>query len=838
MSKRRIGLGLAIVCALGCGEETVSPVPRDADVTLGGGFSGEVLSGNRLVIRAADGRVLLEGLPPGPLSASGLPLVGFATRTVSTSYEMQFGAFKPTETAEGPWRVASQLRVSGSEIEVVDQQGEALAKLTFGSDAEGALRVAVSGAEIDPARPERATKLSWGFVCDAEDHFAGFGAQSWDADHRGQSVPTFLTEGGIGKSETDDYLGLWMLQGQRHSSHAPFPEYLSRRGYMMVAETDRRSLFALCSEDEQVARVEVDMPATLHLFDGPTPAAAIERATARFGRPRLPPLVAFAPWLDAVFGSENVRRVAEKLRDEGVPSSVIWTEDWRGGEWTGETYALEEEWEVDRNLYPDFEQVADDLHSLGFDFHVYFNPFIYVGTKAWAEAQPSGFLVKRADGSDYVFTGAKLTDTGMIDLDNPDARAWAVGKMQGAIALGADGWMNDFAEWLPTDAVTAAGPAYEAHNRYAVQWQQVAREAIDGVDDGTPRLFFGRSGWFGSPELVDVFWAGDQRTTMDRDDGLPTLIPMAIGLGVCGISTYGHDIAGYQSGNNPGSTKEVFFRWTSLGAWSPVMRTHHGAQPDKNWSWEKDDETIAHFRRYASLHMALVPTLWGLAKVASDTGMPIWRGLALHYPEDAEVWPLTDQVLLGEHVLIAPISEPGEISRSVYLPAGRWFPWQGGAGIDGPKRIDVSADVGEIPVFVRAGGIVPMFPEGVMTLVRGSSEVPDASSVGDDRVVEVFLGESGAFEEQGGMRYELEPGDPLTGEPLTVEHFSAGGPQEVLPPCGEPSVAPCYEGFSGGLTVHLIGPGELRFGEAGSASSTLRLIGGQPDRQLTLRLRY
>ncbi len=832
-------MALLTLLAASCGDHETQTTPP-VDLGLEGGFLGEVQSGNRLVLKAADGRVLLDGLAVGTVPADGPPLVGFATREVTTTYEMQFGAFKPTAVAEGSWQVAQELKKEASGLTLLGANDEELARLAFSSPEEGHLVIEVKpgpNAQFDPNEPASATKLSWGFACDKADHFAGFGAQTWDADHRGQTVPTFVTEGGIGKSETDDYSALWMLQGQRHSSHAPLPEYLSSRGYLFVAETDRRATFALCSEAESAARVEIDMPAILHVFDGPEPAVAIERATGVFGRPRMPPPVAFAPWLDAVFGSENVRRVAQKLRDELIPVSVIWTEDWRGGDWEGENYALKEEWEVDRTLYPDIEAVADDLHGLGFDFHVYFNPFIYMDSKAWTETEPNGYLVKKTSGEPYTFTGAKFTECGLIDLDNPDARAWASSKMEAAIALGADGWMNDFAEWLPTDGVTAAGPSYMSHNLYPVQWQEVARAAIDAQTDGVQRLFFGRSGWFGTPALTDVFWAGDQRTTFDEDDGFPTLIPQAIGLGIVGISTYGHDIAGYQSATNPGSTKELFFRWTSLGAWSPVMRTHHGNQPNKEWSWEKDADTIAHFKRYAELHMSLVPTLTALAREAADTGMPMWRGLALHYPEDAAVWPIKDQILLGRSIMISPVIVEGASSRPVYFPEGRWFDWNGEAAVDGPLTETVESSMEEIAVYARAGAIVPMYPDGVMTLVRGSAEVPDASLVGDDRIVRVFLGDSGNIVEDGGLAYELTALAEL-GDSLSLEFEGEGADQVKLAACDSELTAPCVETNGREIVAHVLGAGKFTVLSGQTAAAEFVVSGGDPGRVLTVRFRH
>ena len=92
---------------------------------------------------------------------------------------------------------------------------------------------------------------------------------------------------------------------------------------------------------------------------------------------------------------------------------------------------------------------------------------------------------------------------------------------------------------------------------------------------------------------------------------MPTILPIGIGVGLSGVSTFGSDVAGYQSATNPTSTKELFFRWTELGAWSPVMRTHHGTEPKLEWSWESDDDSTAHWVRYAKLHMALAPTMRG-----------------------------------------------------------------------------------------------------------------------------------------------------------------------------------------------------------------------------------
>jgi alpha-glucosidase (family GH31 glycosyl hydrolase) len=548
----------------------------------------------------------------------------------------------------------------------------------------------------------------------------------------------------------------------------------------------------------------------------------------------MPPDFAFAPWNDAVYGSDNVRRVAKKLRDRGIPSSVIWTEDWKGAEKEGDKYVLSEDWDIDRTLYPDFEKLASDLHAQGFKFLTYFNTFMYKSSDAWAETSSKGYLIKTADGQPYTFQGGKMTDTSLLDFSNPGTRQWVLGKLKAAMAAGSDGWMGDFAEWMPVDAVTYEGTGLTQHSLHPVQWQEIQREAIDTAGDGVERLFFARSGWFGTPQLADVFWAGDQRTDFQADDGLPTILPIGIGLGLAGISTYGHDIAGYQSSTNPPSTKELFFRWTELGAWSPVMRTHHGYQAYKNWNWESDDETTAHFARYARLHIALFPFWKGLANVANRTGFPIWRGLGLVFPGDGKVWGIKDQVMAGDGVMIAPVQEQGAVKRDVYLPEGNWFAWDADtAPVAGGTTVSVGAAMSEIPVFAKAGTAVPMLPDGVMTLANESSAVPGQKAAGDDRVVVVFLGADGSFTEAGGMKYAVK-GCGCGGAP---DSFEWNG--EKLPECTGALMLGCFErSGSHRVKVYVEGTGSLKVLAASIIIAEITAEGGSGSREITFDVRY
>lgn len=767
------------------------------------------------------GRSVLAGLPGGPVRAGEAPLVGFAVQDAEWTYETSFGQFKVEDAPRAPWVGAEQADFADGRLDLRDAAGAPLARVVFTAPEPRHLVLTVTAL----GAPRR---FSMGFACEPGERFVGFGSQSWDVDQRGQTVPVWVSEQGIGKDKTDEYVGVWSVVGRRHSAHWAVPWTLSSKNKVIVADSPEFLRFAACSERDDAARVEVQLPATLHVFAGDSPTDATKLATGHFGRPRVPPLFAYAPWNDAVKGPDRVLGLATKLRDKDVPSSVIWTEDFRGGVQEGDAYKLKEEWEVDPGLYPDMKGMTDELHARGFKFLVYFNSFVYRSVAAWGETAPMGWLVKRKDGEPYTFPGAKLTETGLLDLTNPAARGWAKEKMKKAMALGADGWMNDYAEWLPTDAQLFAGDGLSQHNRYPVLWAQTAREAIDEMPDDVDRLFFGRSGWLGTPQLMDVFWAGDQRTSFQEDDGLPTVPVMGINVSVHGAPAYGHDIAGYQSTTNKPSTKELFFRWTELGAFSPVMRTHHGYQAEKQWSWDKDDETIELWRRYAIEHIRLAPYLAALGREAHDVGVPAFRGMFFEFPGEDRAWTVKDQFMLGAALMVAPVLAADATTRTVWLPPGVWHRWSGGGTLTGGITVEVDAPLAEIPVFARAGAIVPRYPARIRTLSLSSSAVPGPKEIGDDRDLVVFLGGSGRFDESAELAYAVDAGPAPPVGPLSLRWN--GMP---LAACASPATLPCSDGD----LARVQGAGALEVETSGGLTATVVVTGGAASRQLQIDLR-
>jgi sulfoquinovosidase len=725
--------------------------PADLNDVRVGDFAVDVhMDPARLVIRAPDGSLLIDGLSGGPAGELETPpSAGLASRYAEADFTFQAGAFKIEERlceqcATEPWRGVERFTgtsAAGTSLQIGGDDGS---DVVIEDVADGQLAVTVTF-------PPPANRGSFAFACADDDHFLGLGGQTAAVDHRGAVVPLWVSEDGIGKDPFDESTGVWFLVGRLHSTHTPMPVYLSSRGYALVLDTPYRSIFDLCGTAEDVVRIETWEPELrLRLFWGPSPAQAIERLTAWLGRPRLPPAFAFAPWLDALYGSDSVRGVAQRLRAAEVPSSVIWTEDWRGGNDEGTGYVLEEDWELDRDLYPDFEAVADELHAAGFKWLTYNNSFLDSTVPVYDEAVAGGYTIEDAGGEPYLFEGVKFQPTSLLDLSNPAATAWAKDKYRESITAGADGWMADFAEWLPHDAVLASGadPMAE-HNRYPVEWARLQQELLDEAyaEDGVERLTFIRAAYLGSQPLVSVVWAGDQQTDFDPLDGYPSVIPMGIGLGITGFPYFAHDIGGYMSQGTVPTTEELWYRWVTFGALSPVMRTHHGRSARDNWNWESDAASTEHLRRWADFHIRLFPYLYAMAGAASATGAPMFRPLAFDHPTWAPGWSLTDQYLLGDRLLVAPIVQEGATSRTVQLPPGTWYPLAGGAAVEG--SITADAPVQEIPVFVPAGTLLALLPEGVQTLI-------EADDAGSDRELWLWPGGRGALDEVGGTAYDWD----------------------------------------------------------------------------------
>ena len=664
--------------------------------------------------------------------------------------------------------------------------------------------------------------------------FFGLGTQAFGMNLRGGRFPLWTQEQGNSRKERRPFLP---LENFLEAAYAPMGVWHSTAGYAAIVDHDGYHDLDLAeTEAERVAlRSYPELPAFV-LVEGATPRERLTRITEYTGRliDEIPDWT-FGAWNDAVGSPERLDEVAEILREEGVPSSAIWSEDWIGGEQTPNGYRLTYAWEWSAEAYPDLPTQIDALHEDGFAFLGYFNSFVPQPTRMWDEGVEGGWLIKGEDGEVRTFGDPAFRTATMIDLLDPGAVAWMQAYMVRAAAeVGLDGWMADFTEWLPVDVVFEDGTdAWLAHNRYPLLYQATntaaMREAHADSEDGVENwTYFARSGWAstngGTAGLAPVMWGGDQDTDWDDDDGIPTVVPIAVNAGLAGVGLFATDIAGYSSLTADNTTKELFYRWSTLGALHPVMRTHHGSDECGNWAFDRDDETLAHYRRWASFHVQLLPLWRALEDDARERGWPAMRHPYLVEPDAPALWESADpHFFVGDDLLVAPVIDEGATTREVALPAPGWWPIFGDAPAE-RDTVTADAPVTELPIFVRPGHALLAFAEAADSYyptdapdIRGVNEVdrvwlaalyPDAQgdAAGERSALQVVA--SGLSPD---TRFDDATWTPADGDAVPV------GPCADALPCVEDGV------------VRTIGEGVINAGGA-------RVEVTSPDRELRLAI--
>ena len=352
----------------------------------------------------------------------------------------------------------------------------------------------------------------------------------------------------------------------------------------------------------------------------------------------------------------------------------------------------------------------------------YISPFLVDVTEKpnsrrnlYKEAEGQGYLVKNKAGGTYLIKTAAF-NAGLLDLSNPDAYNWMKGVIkEQVIGAGAKGWMADFGEELPYDAVLYSGVAASSyHNRYPEVWARLNREAIQEAGLAEEAVFFTRSAYTRSPGYSTLFWEGDQLVSWDNFDGIKTAVTGLLSSGMSGFSFNHSDIGGYTTITNPimnyHRSKELLMRWMELNAFTTIYRTHEGKLPDANAQFYTDNETLSQFSRFAKVYAAWSSYRSQLVLEAAQTGLPVVRHPFIHYPDDPEVYKISyQQFMVGTEFMVAPVLDKGQSQVARYLPAGEWVHLWSGKKYGDPVKgtyVTVDAPIGKPGVFYRAGSAV------------------------------------------------------------------------------------------------------------------------------------
>jgi alpha-glucosidase len=289
------------------------------------------------------------------------------------------------------------------------------------------------------------------------------------------------------------------------------------------------------------------------------------------------------------------------------------------------------------------------------------------------------------------------------------AKQWWADQHKPLMDLGIDGWWTDLnePEEHPQEMIHAGGIAPAVHNSYVLHMLTALKMAQEQHKPEGRLFIMSRSGWPGTQAMGAGQWSGDVAT---RWDALQNQIPLGLSMAMVGMAYWNTDIGGF-AGEEP--MPELYTRWIQFGAFTPIMRPHGAHQNREPWAFGDDVEEIVV--EYIKLRYRLLPYTYNLAREANTTGLPFMRPLVLHYPQDRQTFNLRDQYLWGRDLLVAPVVTPNTTSRKVYLPAGEWFDFWTNRQVRGGRYVTAQAPLETLPLYVRAGAILPMAPDRLST---------------------------------------------------------------------------------------------------------------------------
>jgi alpha-glucosidase/alpha-D-xyloside xylohydrolase len=322
-------------------------------------------------------------------------------------------------------------------------------------------------------------------------------------------------------------------------------------------------------------------------------------------------------------------------------------------------------------------------------------------------------------------------------------------------SLGVDGWWPDEGDALDVSSRLA---------RIRMYWEGPLADR----PDARPYALH-RNGYAGMQRSAAFLWSGDVYSTWET---LRTHVPIAINTSLTGIPYWGTDTGGFVPTKE--LTGELYVRWFQFSAFCPLFRSHgrtwklrlpwgwntgelgpneirtygDAANPDASELHNAEVEPVC--RKYLELRYRLMPYLYSVVREGCFTGLPIIRALWLHYPDDPEARGRGTEFLWGRDILVAPVTEKGATSRQLYLPRGSWYDFWTGEHTEGGRTISRPVDLATIPLYLRAGAIIPFGPVKQYTSERVEAPLGVSVYTGADSRFQLYEDDGVSFKHRNG----------------------------------------------------------------------------------------
>lgn len=506
---------------------------------------------------------------------------------------------------------------------------------------------------------------------------------------------------------------------------------------------------------------------------------------------------------------QDLMEAARGYRERGLPADVM-VVDWFYFTKMGQM-------DMDPKYWPDPKAMNAELHRMGFHSMISVWPRFVPEDRYYAMLKENGWLEHLADGTPT--NGLPYDRAGSdIDTTNPQAAQWFWKTIrENFVSLGFDSFWADETEpdLPPNGSYLHIGPGTEFFNVYPYFH---TKAIYDGFRSDLPdrrALVLSRDAYLGAQHNGAMFWSSDISPNWDT---LKRQVPTGINFVASGMPYWSTDIGGWQylpyshtparkplidpsdARDNVGHDDdypELYVRWFEYGTFQPNMRAHGSRPHNEVWSYGKQAEPI--LEKYLRLRYQIMPYLYSLGWQSHETGAPFMRGLFMDFGDDPQVANIGDEYMFGPALLIAPVVEQGRTSRTVYLPRGAdWYNFWTNALVHGGQTITVDAPIDTLPIFVRAGSILPL---GAPVLSTNEKQAIAQLRVYPDTVHHRDV--DFTLYNDDGQTYAYEHGD----DHITHLHWS-NATHKLTTQSNQPSAATDAPHLSS--VVNIVRPGDLR----------------------------
>ncbi len=533
------------------------------------------------------------------------------------------------------------------------------------------------------------------FLLHDYDHFYGTGERGTSLDKRGQQFESYNTQ-------VPGY------STPLATMNLNVPLLTTTNGYALFVDNIFKGRFDLGSSNPATFSYSAaGGELSWYFIAAKTIPEQLEKYTWLTGRQPLPPR-----WVFGFIQSKNryeneleARALVRTMRDKQIPCDAV-VLDLKWFDAMGDVSWNESAW-------PHHEKMVTDFLLQGIKTILITEPYIIQPSVNFTEADANGYLAKDSAGHAFLLDewwscGGRCSAS-LLDITNPAAQLWWWRKHPSAFGTHAAGIWTDLGEpeRHPEGMNHYLGSAEKIHNIYNLLWAKTVFDGFTRLHPDERVVNISRSGFAGIQRYGVLPWSGDVARSFA---GLQVQMPMLLNMGMSGLAYHNSDIGGY---SRMATTPELYIRWMQYGVFCPIARAHGAGEtvrgfPTEPWQFGTEAETIC--RDYIRLRYRLLPYIYTMAHRNYESGLPLARPLFWLDPGESTLLNESSSYMWGDAFLVSPVVKAEQRVQEVRLPRGTWINYWTGDAVTGGRVVSVAAPLDRLPLFVKAGSIIPMAP--------------------------------------------------------------------------------------------------------------------------------